>query len=135
LFSGNPLITNSFFGHSLASGSERSRDRRRMNVHTQAGGEDPLVVTQFYYSQTFPYLMLKHQAEIRRRLVDVPASFGNVNWRRNSSRWVRPPAIPHGRSIGPIRSSLPLQVTAGTRSRSRDPIRQRDNVIANITHP
>jgi hypothetical protein len=32
----------------------------------------PLIVTQFYYSQTFPYLMVKHQAEIRRRLVDVP---------------------------------------------------------------
>lgn len=43
-----------------------------MNIRTKAGGEDPLVVTQFYYSQTFPYLMMKHHAEIRRRLVDVP---------------------------------------------------------------
>jgi hypothetical protein len=37
------------------------------NLHTNAGGEDPLVVTQFYYSQTLPYLMMKHRAEIRRR--------------------------------------------------------------------
>ncbi len=43
-----------------------------MNMYTNAGGKDPLVVTQFYYSQTFPYLMMKHHAEIRRRLVDVP---------------------------------------------------------------
>src|SRR5260370_38500264 len=43
-----------------------------MNMHTKAGGEDPLVVMQFYYSQTFPYLMMIHHAEIRRRLVDVP---------------------------------------------------------------
>jgi hypothetical protein len=43
-----------------------------MNIYAAAGGEDPLVVTQFYYSQTFPYLMMKHHAEIRRRLVDVP---------------------------------------------------------------
>ncbi|WFU53654.1 hypothetical protein QA639_28870 [Bradyrhizobium pachyrhizi] len=43
-----------------------------MDIQTKAGGEDPLVVTQFYYSQTFPYLMMKHHAEIRRRLVDVP---------------------------------------------------------------
>lgn len=27
---------------------------------------------QLYYSQTFPYLMVKHHAEIRRRLVEVP---------------------------------------------------------------
>jgi hypothetical protein len=37
-------------------------------MHTKAGGEDPLVVTQFYYSQTFPYLMMKHHAEIPRVL-------------------------------------------------------------------
>jgi hypothetical protein len=43
-----------------------------MNRHMNAGGDDPLVVTQFYYSQTLPYLMVKHRAEIRRRLVDVP---------------------------------------------------------------
>lgn len=43
-----------------------------MNVHTNTGGEDPLVVMQFYYSQTLPYLMMKHHTEIRRRLVDVP---------------------------------------------------------------
>jgi hypothetical protein len=34
--------------------------------------ERPLIVTQFHYSQTFPYLMMKHRAEIRRRLVDAP---------------------------------------------------------------
>lgn len=43
-----------------------------MNIKAAAGGDDPLVVMQFYYSQTFPYLMMKHHAEIRRRLVDVP---------------------------------------------------------------
>lgn len=43
-----------------------------MNADTKAGGEDPLLLTQFYYSQTLPYLMLKHRAEIRRRLIDVP---------------------------------------------------------------
>jgi hypothetical protein len=37
-----------------------------------AGWEGPRVVTQFYYSQTFPYLMLKHQAEIRWRMFEVP---------------------------------------------------------------
>jgi hypothetical protein len=41
-----------------------------MNVHTKAGGEDPLVVTQFYYSQTFPYLMMKHHAEAVRTPTD-----------------------------------------------------------------
>lgn len=34
--------------------------------------EGPLIVMQFYYSQTLPYLTMKHHAEIRRRLVDVP---------------------------------------------------------------
>ena len=43
-----------------------------MNVNTNADQEDPLIVTQFYYSQTFPYLMMKHRTELRRRLVDVP---------------------------------------------------------------
>src|ERR1700722_5825591 len=43
-----------------------------MNLHTKAGGMDPLVMMQFYYSQTLPYLMMKHHAEISRRLVDVP---------------------------------------------------------------
>jgi hypothetical protein len=33
---------------------------------------DPLAVTQFYYSQTFPYLIGKYQQEIQRRLKDVP---------------------------------------------------------------
>jgi hypothetical protein len=43
-----------------------------MNLHTKAGGMDPLVMMQFYYSQTLPHLMMKHHAEISRRLVDVP---------------------------------------------------------------
>ncbi len=43
-----------------------------MNIQTGADKEDPLVVTQFYYSQAFPYLMIKHQSEIRRRLVEAP---------------------------------------------------------------
>jgi len=34
--------------------------------------DDPAIVTQFYYSQTFPYLMSKWRHEIRRRLKDVP---------------------------------------------------------------
>jgi hypothetical protein len=43
-----------------------------MNPHKIAGGEDPLVVMQFYHSQALPYLMMKHHAEISQRLVKVP---------------------------------------------------------------
>jgi hypothetical protein len=43
-----------------------------MRIPKSADDEGPLIVSQFYYSQTFPYLMMKHQAEIHRRLVDVP---------------------------------------------------------------
>jgi hypothetical protein len=43
-----------------------------MNLHTKAGGTDPLVMMQFYYSQTLPHLMMKHHAEISQRLVNVP---------------------------------------------------------------
>ncbi|AWO92731.2 MULTISPECIES: hypothetical protein [Bradyrhizobium] len=63
-----------------------------MNIRTKAGGEDPLVVTQFYYSQTFPYLMFKHHAEIRRRLVDVP--------RELRQRELAPQLIPLGEAAG-----------------------------------
>lgn len=37
-----------------------------------ANDESPLVVTQFYHTQTFLYLMIKHQKEILRRLKDGP---------------------------------------------------------------
>ena len=43
-----------------------------MQISRKAVPEDPLIVTQFYYSQTFPYLIGKWQQEIRRRLKDVP---------------------------------------------------------------
>lgn len=36
--------------------------------------DGPPIVMQFYHSLTFPYLMEKHQAEIQRRLADVPKS-------------------------------------------------------------
>jgi hypothetical protein len=45
-----------------------------MQIPRKADGEDPLIVTQFYHSQTFPYLMEKCQHEIQRRLIDVPAA-------------------------------------------------------------
>src|ERR1700682_3379021 len=43
-----------------------------MQIPRKTAPEGPLVVTQFYYSQTFPYLIGKWQQEIRRRLKDVP---------------------------------------------------------------
>src|SRR5450755_4335486 len=43
-----------------------------MQIPGKANAEDPLLVMQFYYSQTFPYLIEKRQGEIRRRLKDVP---------------------------------------------------------------
>jgi hypothetical protein len=43
-----------------------------MQIPGKPHPEDPLIVTQFYYSQTFPYLIEKWQKEIRRRLKDVP---------------------------------------------------------------
>lgn len=43
-----------------------------MTIRRKADPQDPLIVTQFYYSQTFPYLIKKWQQEIRRRLKDVP---------------------------------------------------------------
>lgn len=48
-----------------------------MNMQMRTDGEDPLIVTQFYYSRTFLYLMLKHQTEIRRCLADVPLALRN----------------------------------------------------------
>ena len=43
-----------------------------MQTPKKADPEDPLIVTQFYYSRTFPYLIEKWQQEIRRRLKDIP---------------------------------------------------------------
>jgi hypothetical protein len=43
-----------------------------MQIPTKADLEDPPIVTQFYYSQTFPYLMVKWHQEIQRRLKDIP---------------------------------------------------------------
>jgi hypothetical protein len=43
-----------------------------MQIPRKTDPQDPLIVTQFYYSQTFPYLMGKWRQEIRRRLKDVP---------------------------------------------------------------
>ena len=45
-----------------------------MQIPGNANGEDPLIVTQFYYSHTFPYLMKKWQQQIRRQLKDVPGA-------------------------------------------------------------
>jgi hypothetical protein len=36
--------------------------------------DDPIVITQFYYSHALPYLMQKHHQEIGRRLKDVPSA-------------------------------------------------------------
>lgn len=38
----------------------------------EMSANDPMIVMQFYHSQTFPYLMVKHRSEILRRLKDVP---------------------------------------------------------------
>ena len=43
-----------------------------MQIPRKAAPEDPLIVMQFYHSQTFPYLIEKWQNEIRRRLQVVP---------------------------------------------------------------
>ena len=43
-----------------------------MKVHGTDAGDDPLIVMQFYYSHTFPYLIEQRQHEIQRRLKDVP---------------------------------------------------------------
>ena len=43
-----------------------------MQIPKKGDPEDPPIVTQFYYSQTFPYLMRKWRQEIRRKLKDVP---------------------------------------------------------------
>ncbi|MGY4372235.1 hypothetical protein ACVW1A_008300 [Bradyrhizobium sp. LB1.3] len=78
-----------------------------MNIQTKAGGEDPLVVTQFYYSQTLPYLMFKHHAEIRRRLVDVPRELRQRELApQRSSRWAKPQAIRRGSSSARIWTRL-----------------------------
>jgi hypothetical protein len=45
---------------------------RLMQTHRSADAEDPVIVMQFYYSHTFPYLIEKWQEEIRHRLKDVP---------------------------------------------------------------
>ena|SRR6266446_2096914 len=43
-----------------------------MQISRKADPEDLRMVTKFYYSQTFPYLMWKCRQEILRRLKDVP---------------------------------------------------------------
>ena len=43
-----------------------------MRIPQKADADDPLIVTQFYYSHAFPYLGNKYQDEIRRRLKDIP---------------------------------------------------------------
>jgi hypothetical protein len=43
-----------------------------MQTSTKADTENSPIITQFYYSQTLPYLIGKHQQEIQRRLKDVP---------------------------------------------------------------
>jgi hypothetical protein len=45
-----------------------------MPISEEASGEDPLIVSQFYYSHTFPYLIQTRRDEIRRQLKDVPAA-------------------------------------------------------------
>ena len=43
-----------------------------MQIPGKSSLEDPPILTQFYYSHTFPYLMKKWHQEIRRRVKDVP---------------------------------------------------------------
>jgi len=43
-----------------------------MKIPKKAAPDEPLILMQFYHSQTFPYLMEKYQKEIRRRLKDIP---------------------------------------------------------------
>jgi hypothetical protein len=44
-----------------------------MKIHEKSDAEkDPLIVMQFYYSHTFPYLIEEWRQEIGRRLKDVP---------------------------------------------------------------
>jgi hypothetical protein len=43
-----------------------------MKIHGKSDAEDPLIVMQFYYSHTFPYLIEEWRQEIKRRLKDVP---------------------------------------------------------------
>ena len=43
-----------------------------MQIPRKSDPEGPLITTQFYYSQTFPYLIEKWHQEIRWRLKDVP---------------------------------------------------------------
>jgi hypothetical protein len=45
-----------------------------MSISEEAAGEGPLIVSQFYYSHTFPYLILTRRDEILRQLKDVPAA-------------------------------------------------------------
>jgi hypothetical protein len=45
-----------------------------MKLPAKLDAQDPFFVMQFYYSQTFPYLIEKWHAEISRRLKEVPIS-------------------------------------------------------------
>jgi hypothetical protein len=44
----------------------------QMPIPQEASGEGPLIVSQFYYSHAFPYLIQERYDEIRRQLKDVP---------------------------------------------------------------
>lgn len=43
-----------------------------MQIPKETDSKDPVVVTQFYYSHTFPYLIVKWRQEIHRRLKNIP---------------------------------------------------------------
>lgn len=45
-----------------------------MQIPKKADAEDPLIVMQFYYSQTFPFLIDKRREAIRRGLKDIPGA-------------------------------------------------------------
>ena len=54
----------------------RHEDRITIRHSKFAVQRSPMM--QLYYSQTLPYLMMKHHADIRRRLVDVPRELRHV---------------------------------------------------------
>lgn len=63
--------------------------------------DQQVIVPQFYYSRTFPYLIQKHRAEILRRLKDVPETFRK---RELAERFT---------ALGEARGEAPWQILRG----------------------
>jgi hypothetical protein len=70
-----------------------------MQISGKGDPEGPLITTQFYYSQTFPYLIEKWHQEILRRLKEVPEAFRQRELAPNLKPWVRRAAMLHGKSF------------------------------------